>query len=529
MIKARCILALLLAVMLLSGILAGCANSGSAGEGSGSGSGAAEKTAVDKGSAAAPQEEVQKVIMAFITFNKVPDDMTRINNAVSKLTREKANIEVELRPYGPADYVQRVNLALAGGEKMDLFLPGLGEFPSYVSKNQAYPLDDLIAEYGKEMTEILYRDFGNDIYKATTMNGHIYAVPVNKGMALPLSFVYNADMLKETGYTADDINTVDDLPKVFDAIKEKFPDVIPFAPINVNPSDTNLVWLLRCTGEVDQLTDPSGVGVVIGNSGKVVNLYETDLFKNGVKMMRDWYLKGYMQKDVATTPTNFLEMVSSGRAFSCLGGYSGREAGKQLSAMANKNIEMKRVTPFYFDTSAVNQVVWMISSITKVPEASMKLLNLVYSDADVLNMILWGIENEDYVKVDEHHVRYPDGKTADTVGYTAALCSGLMGSESLQYQAEGISWDDIEFKLNENKTTKRSPYFGFIFDPKDVKTELSAINSVRDRYLPVLICGAVDPDTTLPKFIQELNDAGAQTIIQKKQEQLDKWLAEQKK
>ena len=195
--------------------------------------------------------------------------------------------------------------------------------------------------------------------------------------------------------------------------------------------------------------------------------------------------------------------------------------------MANKTIEMKRLVPYYFDTSAVNAVVWMISSTTKVPEASMKFLNLVYSDADVLNMILWGIEGEDYVKVDDHHVRYPDGKTADTVGYTAALCSGLMGSESLQYQAEGLNWADIEFKLRENKETKRSPYFGFIFDPQNVKTELSTINNVKNQYLPGLISGALDLDETLPLFIRDLNAAGAQTVIEEKQRQLDQWLSEQ--
>lgn len=517
------ILAFLLAAVFALAFLASCGTNVPGSKGS-DGTASPDNTG---GSGTAGGEKTEKVVMAFITFNKVPDSMERINTAVSKLTKEKANVEVDLRPYGPVDYSQRVNLALTSGEQMDLYLPTLGEFPSYVSKNQAYPLEDLIEQYGKEMTAILEKDFGRDIYKSTTMGGHIYAVPVNKGMAIPPQFVYDENMLKETGFTADDVKSIEDLPKIYDAVKNLNPDVIPFVPINVSPTETNLVLYLRCAYEIDQLTDPSGVGVVIGDSGEVVNLYETEIFKNGVKMMREWYENGYLQKDVATTTSNFMEMIQSGRGFSTIGGYSGMEAGKQLSAMANKTIEMKRLVPYYFDTSAVNAVVWMISSTTKVPEASMKFLNLVYSDADVLNMILWGIEGEDYVKVDEHHVRYPDGKTADTVGYTAALCSGLMGSESLQYQAEGLNWADIEFKLRENKETKRSPYFGFIFDPQNVKTELSTINNVKNQYLPGLISGALDPDETLPLFIRDLNAAGAQTVIQEKQRQLDQWLSEQ--
>lgn len=43
-------------------------------------------------------------------------------------------------------------------------------------------------------------------------------------------------------------------------------------------------------------------------------------------------------------------------------------------------------------------VSWMISSTTDVPEAAMKFLNLTYTDADVINLLIYGIEGRDYVK-----------------------------------------------------------------------------------------------------------------------------------
>lgn len=472
--------------------------------------------------------KMEKVVIALPSFNKIPDDMSSINEAINKITTKKINVQVDFKVYGPADYAQKVNLALQSGEQLDLFTSP-GQFPSYAAKKQLYPLEDLISKYGQETKTILDKDFGEGLLKATTMNGHIYGIPANKGMSVPLNFVYNADLLKESGLTPDDIKSVSDLPKIFDAVKKKYPDVVPFAPINVNPSDTNLVRLLRRTGDIDLLTDESGVGVVVGNNNKVVNLYETDVFKNGVNMMRDWYNKGYLQKDAATTSTNYADLVSSGRGFSTLGGYSGMEAGKAVSVQTGKNIAMKRIAPFYFDTQAVDFVVWMMSSTTKVPDAAMKVLNLTYTDKDLLNTMLYGVEGRDYVKVDDHHVKYPDGKDAASVPYTAQLSSGILGSESLQYLFEGADWKDTELKLKENKETKRSPYFGFIFDQSSVKTELSAVNNVVNQYIPGLVTGVLDPETTITKFVKALNDAGAQTIIQKKQEQLDKWIAEQKK
>ncbi|MBB6691775.1 ABC transporter substrate-binding protein [Cohnella xylanilytica] len=470
--------------------------------------------------------KAEEIVFALPSFNRIPDDLSKVTDAINAITVDKIGVKVDFRVYGPADYMQKVNLALQSGEKMDVFTT-LGQFSNYVSKSQVAPLDDLLAEHGKEMTAILEKDFGPDMLKATTINGHIYGIPVNKGMALPVSFVYNADMLKEAGYSADDIGSVDDLAEIFEAVKKKHPDVVPFGPINVNPSDTNLINLLKGIHKVDFLTDTTGAGVVVGNDGKVVNFYETDIFKNGVQMMRDWYNKGYLQKDAATTTITSSEMLASGREFSFLGGYGGKEVGKTISAQTGKNVETKRIAPFYFDTSAVNSVSWMVSSTSKAPEAAVKFLNLLYTDEQLINTILYGIEGEDYVKVDEHHVKFPEGKDANTVSYTAMISTGVVGSESLQYQFEGIDWSDVELKLKENKETERSPYFGFIFDPSKVKTQISAVNNVVNQYLPGLVTGSLDPETTIPKFVKALNDAGAADVIKSKQEQLDQWIASQ--
>lgn len=471
--------------------------------------------------------KIEKVVFALPSFNRIPDDLSRVTDAINKITKEKINVEVELKLYGPADYSQKVNLALQSGEQLDIFT-GFEQFANFASKKQLYPMNDLLQQYGKEMKGILDKDFGDDLLEATTIDGQIYGIPANKGMALPTNLVYNSDMMSEIGVSADDIQSVNDLPAVFDALKEKLPDVVPFGPINVSPSDTGLVRLLRGTHKVDFLTDSTGVGVVIGNDGKVRNFYETNEFKAGASMMRDWYNKGYLQKDAATASSPFSEIISSGRGFAFMGGYSGMALAQALSAQTGKNLETKRIAPFYFDTIAVNAVVWMVSSRSKVPDASMKFLNLLYTDAELINTLLYGIEGEDYVKVDEHHVMFPEGKNASTVAYTSYLSSGIVGSESLQYQLEGADWSDIELKLKENKETERSPYFGFIFDQNSVKTQMTSINNVVNQYLPGLVTGSLDPETTIPKFTEALNNAGAEAIIKAKQEQLDAWLANKK-
>ncbi|WP_249043315.1 ABC transporter substrate-binding protein [Paenibacillus faecis] len=314
---------MLLSVVLSSSILAAC------GKESG-------ETKANSGGAA--NAKVEKIVFAMPSFNRIPDDMKRITDAINQIAIPKIGVEVDFKLNGPVDYAQKVNLALQSGEQMDLFTT-LGQFTSYVSKNQLYPLEDLLPQYGKELTAILEKDFGPDLLKSTTLNGHIYGIPVNKGMSIPTNFVYNADLLKEAGFTADDIRSVDVLPVIFEAVKKKYPDVVPFGPINVNPSDTSASVALEGSspGRLPG-SDTTGIRVVIGDEVKVRNFYETDVFKDGAKMMRDWFNKGYLEKDAATTSITASDMIASGRGFSFMGSYSGLEAAKALSAQTGKNL-----------------------------------------------------------------------------------------------------------------------------------------------------------------------------------------------
>ena len=64
-----------------------------------------------------------------------------------------------------------------------------------------------------------------------------------------------------------------------------------------------------------------------------------------------------------------------------------------------------------------------------------------------------------------------------------------------------------------------------LFDPPSAvaDNQLTACTNVMGKYHNALMCGALDPEEILPKFIQELKDAGIDDIIADKQEQLDAW------
>ena len=63
-----------------------------------------------------------------------------------------------------------------------------------------------------------------------------------------------------------------------------------------------------------------------------------------------------------------------------------------------------RLAQPYLDTTAVNTVTWCISSQCKNPDKALDFLNLTYTDPDVVNLIVFGLEGRDYVKVSDREM-----------------------------------------------------------------------------------------------------------------------------
>ena len=451
-------------------------------------------------------QEVENVVLYLVTFNNIPDNYDQINDAINEYIAQEypdSYVSLEIKLFGPAEYQDKINLAMQSGTPLDIYIP-LG-IQTFIANNQCYPVEDLLDEYGQGIKDILANDFGDGAFEVFTKDGHIYGVPVNKGMVVTPTLTVVKEMLDATGFTMDDIKSIWDLPQVFDKVLELYPDAYPFA--GTNQQDSGIMMILKGEQEYDTLSEQNAMGVVFKDSTEVVNLYESQQFYDYINLMRDWYNKGYMPKDMATSTTRATELWAADRLFGTWAGYGGDSIATTLSASTGKEIVGKWIAPFYMTTSDAG-LAMAISSTTKVPEAAMKMLDIIYTDEFVINTILYGEEGIDYVKVDEHHWAYPEGLDANTVAYTAAYCTGVIGSESLQYQPVGVSYDDVLLKLQQNKDAKRSPVFGFSFDPSSVTNELTALQNVYDQYMPGLICGSLDPDTAIPEYVEALKEAG---------------------
>jgi putative aldouronate transport system substrate-binding protein len=153
--------------------------------------------------------------------------------------------------------------------------------------------------------------------------------------------------------------------------------------------------------------------------------------------------------------------------------------------------------------------------------------NLLHKDRYLVNLLNWGVEGQDYVKASDNTIKYPDGMDASNSTYNLNM-SWLMGDITLNYLWESDDKDIYEQYKTFNDSADRSAALGFSFDSTPVKNEVAAYNNVRDQYTGALYTGSVDPDTTIPKFIEALKAAGMEKVIAEKQKQLDAFVAAKK-
>ena len=469
--------------------------------------------------AALADEEIPTIVYEWTHMNNMPSEeaLASVEEAISKITEEKIGCRVKLLPLAPADVNNTIDLMLASGEQIDIFNYRKA-YNKAVAKGYYLDITDMVQEYAPDA----YAQTGPDFMKCVTVNGRIYGLPVDKGVALVPNWLYRVDLAEQANINLDNLNSLSDYTAVFAQFKEAYPDMYP---LFVSKGGPGFFAMLK-DYKWDKLGDETGA-CLIGESAKtatVVNLYETEEFYNLAKQIREWYLAGYISPDAATTTLGDRDAVASDLYWSYFGSNAGNYFANEASQNIGYTMAWKQTAQTFLGSNDPAGVVHGISSTCKYPEKALQFLNLTYSDVDIVNLIIYGIYGRDYVLNDEGTVEWPEGFTLNTVPYTSQFACGTVGSQYKQYELAGVPADNKDKMAWDDDNAERSVAIGFAFDTSEYTTEVSMITNVINQYLNSIMCGSVDLDSTLDAFNKDLYDAGMQTIIDAKQEQLNAFL-----
>lgn len=491
-------MALLLVSVMAGNMLAGCGSDNASSSNDGS----------SKSADSSNQDSYTVKILA--PGDASTDDCAKISEAASKITEEKFNTKVELTRVGFGSYDQQVNLTLASSEKLDLMYEYCGNVTSAISSGQIVPITDYLDSYGSDMKS----QISDSDWKCVTFNGDIYGVPANKEKATGWGFAMNKEMADATGIDYSSIKTEEELEPLLEKVKEMYPDVYPIVSHNGSMS--------LMTDQDDLGGDIGSLESASGDNTTVINYYGTDEYMNEMKLRYDWAQKGLIMPDASTSTENANSLIGAGKGF---GRFTNTKPGieKEMEKEVGKEVVVLEMVKPYTTTTRVD-IVWYVPHNSEKPERAVQVLNEIYTNPDLANLFINGLEGKHYEFVDKEKgiVNYPEGVNASNTGYTSLPWA--WPNETISYIWEGLDsdiWDQIQ-EFNKDATV--SPAKGFAWDNTEVQNEVTACANVVAKYGPALECGSLDPETTIPKFLDELKAAGADTIIAEKQKQLDAWL-----
>lgn len=464
-------------------------------------------------------EEITHLVMAFPTWTGAPADTQMVQDAINEITVEKLGIEVELQIYDAGSYGQSLTLSLSGGEQIDILSCMMVGYATLV--NQGYLLDlnenDLLETYGQGTIDALGREY----IDATKFNGVQYGLPNNRDMAQGRGcLAVQTRCLEAIGYEfpndGEEIIQIseEEICDIMAKLHEAFPDMETFRPLGTS--------LMQYT-TIDRLGgDVFGVLTDYGHSSKVVNLFETQEYYDFCQLMYDWNQKGYVSKDAATDSTAVSELVKSNVLISYhTGGKPGIKA--QESAADGADMTIFQTKENFVASDSVATFPWCISINTVNAEASMKLLNELYQNAELANLLVYGIQDVHYKLTENGQLTKEGVEKANDYGTLAFIAP----NQYLTYIAETDDpqlWDKMRAF---NDEAERSVACGFTFDSSDLTTEVAACQNVYSEFRMSVESGFVDPAVGIPEMNEKMLNSGLQKIIDAKQEQLDAWLANQ--
>ena len=531
MAKAKRIIAVLLAVALVLALAACGGDSGSSSQQSStpadtqsSADGTSSKAGEESQASAEDLKEPELVTMDIVTMasGKEESGIAQVEEAMNAILEEKFNVNVKLTflPFG--SYAEQTTLLLSSGEGVDLMAVYMVPYASCATSGQIMPIDDLLEQYGQGIIEQL----GWDMINCGRVDGELFGLTQGRDLAASQGFSYRLDLAEKHSLDMESVKTLDDLHDVLAVIKEKEENVWPVA-VSAGENIRNWDW--------DSVGDEMvNLGVLANHAQDttIVNLYETDQYKDLVTTMYNWMQEGLIQSDAVNTTETASTLMEAGTAFGTFTNLKPYYAEENNPNLTNK-IGVVEIMPALATTDRVTMGLWSIAGSCEHPEAAMKVLNALYSDPEVANLYMYGVEGTHYEVVEEgavtngqDRINYPEGLDATTTTYRKS------GTWLQPNQFIGDIWgldlpaDYWDATRDFNNNSDKSAAFGFSFDATKTANELTACTNVVNKYHKALVCGALNPEETLPKFNQELKDAGIDAIITEKQTQLDEWLAQ---
>lgn len=495
---------------MATGLLAGCGSSEPASQTTDTAQSASKSDASSTTETASGDKVTINVTRA--TFNLANPDseqLQKVQDAVNEYIGDKINVQVNITDIGSGEYTDKANLALANNE-INLLWTASWESVigtnDLVPKNAVYDLTDII-----QGTDV-YNSMDEGQWEATKYDGKIYFIPVYKDNVEGYDIMARQDLVDKYGWDMSSVKSLKDIePMLEDAKSEglKYP------------------WLTQKTAmfyrfyidSFDFFTaDATANWVAVDKeTNEVVNVIQTDEYKEFCTLMAEWADKGYISEDDVTKTTTDTTTQSQDWALSW---WTDIPVNAEANARYGQDVAMAAVTNRWAHSTSALGSVWCVtaSSTQEQAKACVDFMGLLYTDSKLADMWTFGIEGEDYTYDENGQVVQTSEKYNHSMWESA--------SATIVTPVAGEPENKADLYKDFNGGAKTSPAAGFRFDKTPVEAQFSACQNVFETYgFPLENGGfaAADIDATLEAYQAALDEAGYQEVLAEFQSQYNAW------
>ena len=545
--KALC---LLLAMIMVLSILAGCTSKpAETPDTPATSEPAADNTAntPEEQPAEQPEEPAleQKTIQLMITGAGKQANSDKVWAAFNEqLQQYVPNTTVEFIDVSFDEYSEKFSQILASGEGVDLAWTGwLINKPQNIADGNLMPLDDLLAEYGQGIVDIL----GENVVEIhrNAADGKLYYLPSWQGLCGERrGWLVVTEIAELAGDT-----WIEDTEAALNKWRNNYSGIEDFQAV-LDQATKYLAAAKEAgklgaginTGRAFGWSMYNGMYSFLGVGGAEIGITYCDgtfTVKDGVagehyklyaKTMADWYKEGYIRSDIMSVDTSTLTMPKNGEitdttyVFSCDPYLTEAD---QEAAIADAGMDMTYL-PIEENAYLIlgGDTSYAIPYCADEPERAMMVLNAIYSQPDLYNTLIYGIEGEDYTKNADGTITTSYVGASPTADDSYGIQRWIIGSCKNALINNGTDpnyYADLE-ALEE--TARVNPFLNFTFDRTNVEGICASILNVYYEYGPQIDNGVAGDnwEELYNNYMAARKDAGIEELVTEFQNQLNAYI-----
>ena len=548
--KKRTICLLLAMIMVLSIVLAGCSKT-------------AETPAADETPATtepaettdntetpeAPEETAepaleQKTIQLMITGAGKQANSDKVWAAFNEqLQQYVPNTTVEFIDVPFEEYSEKFSQVLASGEGVDLAWTGwLINKPQNIADGNLMPLDDLLAEYGQGIVDVL----GENVVEIhRNADGNIYYLPSWQGLCgerrgwlvvTEIAELAGDTWIEDTEAALNkwrnNYSGIEDFQAVLDQATKYLAAAKEAGKLGAGINTGRVFgWSMYNGTRSNPGVGGSEIGIPFeDNTFTVIDGVASEHYKLYAKTMADWYKEGYIRSDIMSVDTSTLTLPKNGEitdttyVFSCDPYLTEAD---QDAATADAGMDMTYL-PIEENASLIlgGDTSYAIPYCADEPERAMMVLNAIYTQPDLYNTLIYGIEGEDYTKNADGTITTSYVGASPTADDSYGIQRWIIGSCKNALINNGTDpnyYADLEAL---EATAQVNPFLNFTFDRTNVEGICASILNVYYEYGPQLDNGVAGDnwEELYNSYMSARKDAGIEELIAEFQSQLNEYI-----